>query len=204
MPSSTPLTPHARLSQSFFLRDASTVARELLGKTLVHELNFNSSQPALSAVQSPVHSVVHSPVHSAGPSVSHSTVRLAARIVETEAYLGVTDRAAHSFGDRRTARTESMYLAGGHAYVFLVYGMHSCFNVVTSAQGQPEAVLIRAVQPIDGIETMAANRKLKDFMLQSSQFFNLANGPGKLCQAMAIDRSFDRVPLFTNFDSTYR
>lgn len=114
--------------------------------------------------------------------------RLAGRIVETEAYLGVRDRAAHSYGGRRTERVRSMYLDGGHAYVFFVYGMHYCLNVVTRDPNEPEAVLLRAIVPIEGIETMRKLRKAK-------RDRDLANGPGKLCQALVIDRQFDGVVL---------
>lgn len=114
--------------------------------------------------------------------------RISGRIVETEAYLGISDPACHSFNNRRTARTESMYLEGGHAYVYFIYGMHFCFNVVTRATGQPEAVLIRAIEPQDGIEFMRRKRKAKHDR-------DLSNGPGKLCQALAIDRSCDGLTL---------
>jgi DNA-3-methyladenine glycosylase len=90
-----------------------------------------------------------------------------ARIVETEAYLGATDRAAHSWAGRRTARVEPMYADGGHLYVFLVYGMHRCANVVTRREGEPEAVLLRAAEgPVEAPR--------------------LLSGPGKLCAALGI------------------
>ena len=120
-------------------------------------------------------------------------VRLSGRIVETEAYLGIGDAACHSFGDRRTPRTETMYLDGGHAYVYFIYGMHFCFNVVTRKVGEPEAVLIRALEPLEGIEEMKLRRdvdKLKKFTPTQ-----LANGPAKLCQALGINRSQNAVSL---------
>ena len=91
----------------------------------------------------------------------------AARIVETEAYVGATDRASHSWSGRRTARVEPMYADGGHLYVFLVYGMHHCANVVTRREGMPEAVLLRAAE---GPETAP----------------RLLSGPGKLCAALGV------------------
>ena len=104
------------------------------------------------------------------------------RIVEAEAYRGPEDRAAHTFGGRRTARTEAMFGPPGHAYVFFVYGMHFHLNLVTTREGAPEAVLLRAVEPLLGIELMAERRRLEPSRIE------LTNGPGKLCQAFAIER----------------
>ena len=105
---------------------------------------------------------------------------LAGRIVEAEAYRGPEDRAAHSFGGRRTARTEAMFGPPGHAYVFFVYGMHFHLNLVTTREGAPHAVLIRAIEPLEGIREMAERRGL------SESDRNLTNGPGKLCRAFGI------------------
>jgi DNA-3-methyladenine glycosylase len=113
---------------------------------------------------------------------------LSGRIVETEAYLGGQDPAAHSFGNRRTDRTETMYQAGGRAYVYFVYGLHYCVNVVTQKAGVPEAVLIRALEPINGIEEMKRRRGVQKILA-------LTNGPAKLCQALAIDRSLNGTNL---------
>jgi DNA-3-methyladenine glycosylase len=106
----------------------------------------------------------------------------AGRIVEAEAYRGPEDRAAHSFGGRRTARTEAMYGRAGHAYVFFVYGMHWHFNLVAGRVDEPHAVLIRALEPLAGIELMARRRGVAPSRVE------LTNGPGKLCQAFAIAR----------------
>jgi DNA-3-methyladenine glycosylase len=108
---------------------------------------------------------------------------LAGRIVETEAYRGPQDRAAHSFGGRRTLRTEVMFGPPGHVYMFLIYGMHWNFNIVTGREGDPHAVLVRAVEPLLGMDLMAKNRGLLD------QSPALTNGPGKLCQALGLDRA---------------
>lgn len=108
---------------------------------------------------------------------------LAGRVVETEAYLGPEDRAAHSYGGRRTARTEVMYGQGGFAYVYFIYGMHCCMNVVASGMDMPQAILLRAVEPAP-----AYGRLLRK-----------ADGPGKLCQAMAIDRSCNGLDLCGNW-----
>ncbi|HEY3256151.1 MAG TPA: DNA-3-methyladenine glycosylase [Polyangiaceae bacterium] len=107
---------------------------------------------------------------------------VAGRIVESEAYRGPEDRAAHSYGGRRTARTEVMFGPPGYAYVFFVYGMHYQFNLVTGKDGAPHAVLIRAVEPILGVALMAKRRNLPETARE------LSNGPGKLCQALAIGR----------------
>ncbi len=107
---------------------------------------------------------------------------LAGRIVEAEAYRGPEDRAAHSYGGRRTARTEAMFGPAGHAYVFFVYGMHWHLNLVTTREGAPHAVLLRAVEPLLGEATMAQRRGLRE------RDVRLTNGPGKLCQAFDVDR----------------
>ena len=101
-------------------------------------------------------------------------------IVETEAYAGVTDKASHAYGGRRTKRTEIMYAKGGTAYVYLCYGIHHLFNVITNVEGVPHAVLIRAVQPLDGIDIMLRRRNLKNISNR------LTAGPGILSQAMGI------------------
>ncbi len=121
---------------------------------------------------------------------------LSAKIVETEAYMGVSDRAAHSYGGRRTKRVEVMYGPPGFSYVFFIYGMCDCFNAVTREEGVPEAVLIRAGEPVEGLERMAFNRFRKPYgALKKSEIRGLTNGPGKLCQALQIDRSLNGEDL---------
>lgn len=117
--------------------------------------------------------------------------RVSGTIVETEAYRGPQDRAAHSYGGRRTKRTETMYGIGGTAYVFFVYGMYNQFNVVTNTADTPHAILIRALEPVEGIDRMRERR-------HGQPERNLTNGPGKLCIAMGIDRSFDAADLLGN------
>ena len=112
-------------------------------------------------------------------------------IIEAEAYRGPEDKAAHSYGGRRTARTEIMFHEGGLEYVYLIYGMHCCFNVTASVVGKPEAVLIRALEPIEGIDIMTSRRG-------TSRVKSLCNGPGKLCQAMGITREHYGADLCGN------
>ena len=114
---------------------------------------------------------------------------LAARIVETEAYLGANDMASHARRGLRSARNESMYAEGGHAYVYFTYGMHWCMNVVTQEEGLAEAVLLRGAEPIKGIESMRTRRP------KARRDFDLMNGPGKICQALDIDKRLDGESL---------
>jgi len=114
----------------------------------------------------------------------------AGRIVETEAYRGPADRAAHSRGGHRSARNEVMYGPPGHAYVYFVYGMHHCVNVVTQPSGVPEAVLIRALEPVAGDALMRRRRRLPD-----APIWRLCRGPGALCQALGIDRTRNGADL---------
>lgn len=102
--------------------------------------------------------------------------RLCGRIVETEAYLGLEDPACHSYGGRRTPRTEVMFGPGGLSYVYFIYGMYFCFNVITGAPGVPEAVLVRALEPLDGLE-------------------HDTHGPGRLCRALQISREHNGIDM---------
>jgi DNA-3-methyladenine glycosylase len=117
----------------------------------------------------------------------------AGKIVEVEAYHGDFDKAAHSYGGI-TKRTEIMFEEGGYLYVYFTYGAHHCCNIVTGKKGQGTAVLIRAIEPVDGINLMIKNRfgrKLKN----EKEIFNLTSGPGKVCQAFGIDRSHSGISL---------
>ena len=148
-----------RLKSGFFARDTIDVARDLLGRVLVHRLP--------------------------------SGIRLSGKIVETEAYIGVQDPAAHSYQGRRTPRTEPMFGPPGLSYVYFIYGVYYCFNVVTAKRGVPEAVLIRALEPLDGVDVMSRERP----QLAPSK---LANGPGKLCIALAITRAQNALDLIND------
>jgi DNA-3-methyladenine glycosylase len=153
----------SKLDRDFYLRDALTVAKDLLGKQLVHETD---------------------------------DYRVVGKIVETEAYMGPIDKASHAYGGRRTNRNEVMYHKGGISYVYLIYGMYHCFNVVTEPKGKASAVLVRAVEPIDGIEHMSRLRYGAEVScLSPKQKLGLCNGPGKLCISLDIGRSENGLDL---------
>lgn len=114
--------------------------------------------------------------------------RVAGLIVETEAYRGPEDRASHAYGGRRTNRTETMYGIGGTAYVYFVYGMYNQFNVVTNIEGIPHAVLVRALEPVEGLDVIRRRR-------QGRSEYELTSGPGRLCLALGIDRKLDKADL---------
>lgn len=117
---------------------------------------------------------------------------LCARLVETEAYLGANDMASHARRGLRSERNASMYLAGGHAYVYLSYGMHWCLNVVCQEEGIAEAVLIRAAEPVEITPAMRERRP------KAKRDWELMNGPGKICAAFDIDKDLDGEPLDGN------
>ncbi len=114
--------------------------------------------------------------------------RVSGMIVEVEAYRGPEDRASHAYGGRRTNRTETMYGLGGVAYVYFVYGMYNQFNVVSNVEDVPHAILVRALEPVEGIELMRERR-------HPHKDKNLTSGPGKLCKALDIDRRLDKADL---------
>lgn len=152
-----------KLDRKFYNRESLIVARELLGKVLVHEVDGK---------------------------------KISGKIVETEAYMGVWDRAAHSYGGRRTPRVEVMYGEPGFSYIFMIYGMHCCFNIVTNEREVPEAVLIRAAEPVEDAEHMSQSRfGITYKQLSKNQRIGLTNGPGKLCSALSIDRSLNGIDL---------
>ncbi len=117
-------------------------------------------------------------------------IETAGIVVETEAYRGMDDRASHAYLNRRTKRTETMFMPGGHAYVYLCYGIHHLFNVVTGPPDVPNAVLIRAIEPVKGLDEMLRRRKM--------QFFSsaLSSGPGCITQALGIYKGMDKDALW--------
>jgi len=146
---------------AFYRRSAEAVARDLLGRYVVREVDGE---------------------------------RLVLRLVETEAYLGAPDRASHAWAGRRTPRNESLYLAGGHAYVYFIYGMHFCLNAVTGEAGQAAtggAVLLRAGEPVAGEDAGTEKMRENRGWTRVPRPGDLAGGPGKLCQALAVGRELD-------------
>jgi len=113
-------------------------------------------------------------------------------IVETEAYFGVLDKASHAYGGRRTNRTETLYSHGGVSYIYLCYGIHHLFNVVTSVKDEPHAVLIRAVEPLIGKDIMELRRNM------SAGKAAISSGPGSAAKALGIDQSFNKKDLDGN------
>lgn len=145
-----------RIERKFYMRDAVTVGKDILGKIIV-------KKTADGRIMS-------------------------GRITEVEAYMGITDKASHSYGGRRTKRTEVMYKEGGYSYVFLIYGMYECFNVTVGREGDPQAVLIRGVEPLENKNFMQEKRKVKKEK-------DISNGPGKLTKALGITREDNGADL---------
>jgi DNA-3-methyladenine glycosylase len=110
-------------------------------------------------------------------------------IVETEAYNGIVDKASHAYGNRQTPRTKTMFMQGGIAYVYLCYGIHEMFNIVTSVEGQPHAILIRAINPTEGLDVMLSRRN----MLAVKP--NITSGPGSVAKALGITRGINAFSL---------
>ena len=181
------MTDKKRLGRDFFSRDGITVAKELLGKILVHETEAG-------------------------------TVR--GIITEVESYMGEEDKGSHTYGGKRTARTEPMYHAGGTSYVYLIYGMYSCMNIAAMTEEIPQAVLLRSVIPADkeSEERMTELRKAdaerrrrkrektrvdrEKGRKKPSLGKHLADGPGKLCIAMGITGADNDVDM-TESDTFY-
>jgi DNA-3-methyladenine glycosylase len=147
-----------RLPRSFYARDSKTVAKELLGKILIHKTTEGTCT---------------------------------GKIVETEAYFGWSDPASHAYGKKVTERNITLYKNPGTAYVYLAYGNNWLFDVVTEKVGFPSAVLIRALEPLEGINIMRKRRGVDEIK-------NLTNGPGKLTKAFGIDKRHDGLDLSRN------
>lgn len=163
-----------RLSREFFARDGITVAKELLGKILVHETKLGVVRGI---------------------------------ITETESYMGEEDKGSHTYGGKRTNRTEPMYHQGGTSYVYLIYGMYSCMNIAAMTEGIPQAVLLRKVEPADEasreiMEQLRLGQKAIKRESASRQPASirrhLADGPGKLCIAMDITRQDNDIDMVSS------
>ena len=122
---------------------------------------------------------------------------LVCRIVETEAYVGAVDKAAHAYGYHRTQRNAVMFGPPGHAYIYLIYGMHCCLNFVTEPEGEPAAVLLRGLEPAAGTEVMQRLR-YGDAPMNAYRKKNFLNGPGKVCKALDLTTAQNRLDLEGN------
>ncbi|MEG1254455.1 DNA-3-methyladenine glycosylase [Clostridium sp.] len=123
---------------------------------------------------------------------------LTGRIVETEAYIGRIDKASHAYGNKKTPRVMPLYESPGISYIYTIYGMYNCMNIVTGEKGDPQGVLIRALEPVEGLEIMSLNRFKKPLsQLKPKDVFNLTSGPGKLCIALNIDKSLNTHSIFS-------
>lgn len=123
--------------------------------------------------------------------------KIITKIVETEAYMGAKDKAAHAYKNKKSTRTAPLYLSGGHIYVYLIYGMYNCLNLSANEENIPECVLIRAVEPINNWNEISYNRFSKPYNeLNNYQKRNLTNGPGKLCKGLNIDRELSGKSIF--------
>lgn len=121
---------------------------------------------------------------------------LVCRITETEAYVGAVDKACHAYQYRKTRRNATMFGPPGHAYLYLIYGMHACLNFVTNPEGEPDAVLLRGLDVLQGRETMCRLRYGKNWdELSAYQRKNFLNGPGKCCQALCLNTSSNGLDL---------
>lgn len=152
------------IKKEFYNRNALDVAKDLLGKVLVREVDGKV---------------------------------LKGRIVETEAYVGATDKACHAYNGLRTKRTEPLYEEGGVSYIYFIYGLYHCFNVVTNEKEVAEAVLVRAIEPLNEFDYISKIRYNKEYNeLTKTQIKNLTNGPSKLCLAYLIDRNINVLRLY--------
>ena len=125
-------------------------------------------------------------------------VTVTLRITETEAYIGRMDKACHAYNYRRTKRTDTLFAPPGTAYIYLIYGMHHCLNLVTEGEGEPAAVLLRAGEPVSPADLDIVSRRrfgLSVRDLSPAQYKNLLNGPGKLCQGLGLNREQDGMSL---------
>lgn len=122
---------------------------------------------------------------------------LIGKIVETEAYIGKIDKACHAYNNKRTPKVMPLYGEPGIAYIYSIYGMYKCFNVITGEYDDPQGVLIRAVEPINGVEIISQNRFNKAYeKLNKKEIINLTSGPAKLCIAFKLEKELNNIDLF--------
>ena len=146
------------LQREFFMTDAVTLSKSLLGKILVRKLN---------------------------------NTLIKCRIVEVEAYIGGEDKGSHTYQNKKTERTKYFWNPGGFLYVYLIYGTNHCFNIVANDSSLPQACLIRAVEPLSGQQIISQNRQQTNKKRYVHSEYNLTNGPGKVCSALKIDRTYN-------------
>ncbi len=126
--------------------------------------------------------------------------KIIVKITETESYLGDIDKACHAYGGKITDRTKTFYMNGSTIYVYLIYGMYYCFNIITDTTNKPSAVLIRGAEPVENIEKLSLLRYNKPYKeLTVYQKKNFLNGPGKLCKGLNIDKSFNEKSILSNY-----
>ncbi len=124
---------------------------------------------------------------------------LVGKIVETEAYIGKIDKACHAYGDKKTPKVMPLYSNSGISYIYSIYGMYHCFNIITGEEGDPQGVLIRAVEPLIGMDIMSMNRFKKSYdTLKKKEILNLTSGPSKLCIAFNIDKTLNTHSIFND------
>ena len=154
------------LEKSFYERDTITVAKNLLGKYLVHKVNNRI---------------------------------LGGKIVEVEAYTGIKDKAAHVYGGKKTPRVMPMYGEAGNTYIYSIYGKYVCLNIITVKKGEPQGVLIRALEPLFSLDEIAYFRFKKDYKdLTRKEILNLTSGPSKLCMALNITKELNNQLIGEN------
>lgn len=154
------------LRSEFYGRNTLVVAKELLGKYLIHEKNGKY---------------------------------IGGKIVETEAYVGIGDKAAHVYGGKKTKKVMPLYGIEGTAYIYQIYGMYFCLNAITEREGEPQGVLIRAIEPLIGLDIISNNRCRKNYSeLSKKELLNLTSGPSKLCIALDIDKRLNNSMLWDN------
>ncbi len=171
-----------RLTRDFYSRSPLKVARDLLGKYLVH--NYREGRITRLAT-----------------SLDARRAKRVGKIVETEAYLGNDDPACHTYKGRITERNKMLFAEPGHAYIYTIYGMYYCFNIVAHEKGKSGGVFIRAVEPIEGKEIILKRQiknKIEIEKTRNPQMINLTNGPGKLCIAFGIDKNLNGADLCGN------